>query len=204
MKVQAPQGVYPLCAPTSRRRCNRRLGTGLHPADFQAAYDLPATKGGGQIVAIVDAFDNPNIASDLKTYRSEFGLPAANFTKYNQKGQKKHYPSPDANWGLEEDLDVEMVSASCPKCTIYLIEANSDELRRSRRSRSRGREAGSSHRSEQLGRKLQRQLRVRLRLRHSGRRLSCLGRRRRLRNDFPSQFGSVVAIGGTSLAGTKA
>ncbi len=99
---------------------------GLHPADFQAAYDLPATKGGGQIVAIVDAYDNPDIANDLKTYRAEFGLPAANFTKYNQKGEKKHYPSGNESWGVEEDLDVEMVSASCPNCTIYLIEANSD------------------------------------------------------------------------------
>jgi subtilase family serine protease len=99
---------------------------GLHPADFQSAYNLPSTKGTGQIVAIVDAYDNPNVASDLKTYRKEFGLPTANFTKYNQKGQKKKYPSPDANWGLEEDLDVDMVSASCPKCTIYLLEANSN------------------------------------------------------------------------------
>ena len=47
---------------------------GLHPADFKSAYNLPATKGAGQIVAIVDAYDNPNIASDLKTYRAEFGL----------------------------------------------------------------------------------------------------------------------------------
>ncbi len=98
---------------------------GLHPADFQAAYNLPATKGGGQIVAIVDAYDNPNIAKDLKTYRAEFGLPTANFTKYNQKGQKKNYPSPDTGWGLEEDLDVQMVSATCPNCSIILVEADS-------------------------------------------------------------------------------
>jgi subtilase family serine protease len=40
--------------------------------------------------------------------------------------QTKKYPSPDTIWGLEEDLDVQMVSASCPNCTIYLVEANSN------------------------------------------------------------------------------
>ncbi|MGA8099341.1 MAG: S8 family serine peptidase [Candidatus Cybelea sp.] len=100
---------------------------GLTPADFQSAYDLPSSKkGAGQIVAIVDAYDNPNVASDLSTYRSEFDLLPANFTKYNQNGQRKKYPSPNTTWGLEEDLDVQMVSASCPNCTIYLVEANSN------------------------------------------------------------------------------
>lgn len=98
---------------------------GLAPADFQAAYKLPsAKKGGGQIVAIVDAFDNPNVATDLATYRSNFGLPPATFKKYNQTGQQSNYPQGDVGWGLEIDLDVDMVSASCPKCTIYLIESN--------------------------------------------------------------------------------
>jgi subtilase family serine protease len=71
----------------------------------------------------VDAYDNPNIASDLAIYRSYFGLPAANFTKYNQNGQIGNYPVGNTEWGLEEDLDVEMVSASCPNCSIALIEA---------------------------------------------------------------------------------
>ncbi|MGB9651188.1 MAG: S8 family serine peptidase [Candidatus Cybelea sp.] len=97
---------------------------GWQPPSFQARYKLPVTKGSGTIVAIVDAFDNPNVASDLAAYRTEFGLGTANFTKYNQKGQQKNYPVGNAGWGTEIDLDVEMVSASCPLCTIYLIEAN--------------------------------------------------------------------------------
>ena len=35
-----------------------------------------ASDGAGQIVAIVDAYDDPNAASDLAYYRSYFGLPA--------------------------------------------------------------------------------------------------------------------------------
>jgi len=100
---------------------------GLNPADFQKAYDLPSsTKGKGQIVAIVDAFDNPNVATDLAAYRTEYNLGTPNFTKYNQKGQKKNYPEGNSGWGTEIDLDVEMVSASCPNCTIYLIEATNN------------------------------------------------------------------------------
>ena len=100
---------------------------GWTPANLEEAYNLPySSKGSGQIVAIVDAYDNPNVASDLAEYRSYFGLPTANFTKYNQDGQQGSYPEANQNWGLEIDLDVEMVSASCPNCTIYLIEANSN------------------------------------------------------------------------------
>lgn len=98
---------------------------GLTPANLQARYNLPSSKdGAGQVVAIVDAYDNANAASDLAAYRSYFDLGTAKFTKYNQEGQKKNYPQGNSGWGVEEDLDIEMVSASCPKCTIYLIESN--------------------------------------------------------------------------------
>lgn len=98
---------------------------GWAPSDLQKRYNLPSsTKGSGQIVAIVDAYDNPNVASDLATYRTEFGLGTANFTKYNQDGQTSNYPSGNFSWGVNKDQEVEMVSAACPKCTIYLIEAN--------------------------------------------------------------------------------
>ena len=99
---------------------------GLGAPDFEAAYKLPITKGSGQVVAIVDAYDNPTEASDLATYRTEYGLGTATFKKYNQSGQQSNYPSQNKNWGVEEDLDIEMVSASCPLCTIYIIEANSN------------------------------------------------------------------------------
>ena len=78
---------------------------------------------------MVDAYDNPNVASDLAVYRRHYGLPKAKFYKYNQSGQQSHYPKGDTGWGSEIDLDVELVSASCPNCTIYLIESNSNSLR---------------------------------------------------------------------------
>ncbi|MGA8097960.1 MAG: S8 family serine peptidase [Candidatus Cybelea sp.] len=106
---------------------------GWGPSDLQAAYNLPSsTRGSGQLVAIVDAYDNPNVASDLAAYRAHFGLPATNFTKYNQDGQTSNYPpscTGQDNWCIEIDLDVEMVSAICPNCTIDLIESNTNSLR---------------------------------------------------------------------------
>ena len=111
--IQSKSGISPTVA-------------GWAPIDFQTRYNLPSsTAGSGQIVAIVDAYDNPNVTSDLGVYRTNFGLGAANFTKYNQLGQTHSYPSGSVGWGVEIDLDVDMVSAVCPNCTIYLIEANS-------------------------------------------------------------------------------
>jgi hypothetical protein len=98
-------------------------GWGAH--DIEAAYNLPSSsKGSGQTVAIVDFYDNPNVASDLAVYRRHYGLPKAKFYKYNEDGQQSHYPKGKVGWGAEIDLDTQMVSASCPNCTIYLIEAN--------------------------------------------------------------------------------
>jgi hypothetical protein len=98
---------------------------GLGPADIEAAYNLPTqTQGSGQIVALVEICDDPNAASDLATYRSQFGLPAANFSKFNEHGQQGNYPPGSKLAGVFTSTDVEMVSASCPNCTIYLIEAN--------------------------------------------------------------------------------
>ncbi|HEY6326135.1 MAG TPA: hypothetical protein VIW73_06425 [Candidatus Cybelea sp.] len=109
------QGIQPACTGAT---------CGFAPIDLQTRYHLPITKGSGQIVAIVDAGDNPGAATDLSTYRTQFGLGTATFHKYNQSGQQSHYPS-YTGWSVEISLDTEMVSAACPLCTIYLVEANS-------------------------------------------------------------------------------
>src|SRR3954471_15734423 len=85
---------------------------GYGPSDLQSAYKLPsATAGGGQTVAIVDAFNDPKAEADLATYRSQFGLPpctTANgcFRKVNQNGSSTSLPSTDAGWALEISLDL--------------------------------------------------------------------------------------------------
>jgi Putative Ig domain len=110
-------------------------GNGYGPTQFQAAYGLAAASaadGSGTTVALVDAYDDPSAASDLAAYRSAAGLPAltaGQFTKYNQTGQTSPLPAQapvNDDWTLEESLDIDMVSAICPRCKIDLVEAAND------------------------------------------------------------------------------
>jgi len=106
---------------------------GYGPAELRSAYKLAsaaAKRGAGQTVAIVDAYDDPTAEADLAVYRAYYGLPpctTANgcFRKVNQDGEQGSYPLANPDWELEESLDVDMVSATCPKCHILLVEANS-------------------------------------------------------------------------------
>ena len=103
------------------------------PAQFRGAYQLPSTSAGsGQTIGIVDAYDDPNIESDLAVYSSQFGLPpctTANgcFKKVNQTGGT-NYPAKNAGWALEIALDVEIAHAVCPNCKILLVEATTNSF----------------------------------------------------------------------------
>ena len=104
--------------------------SGYHPADLLAAYKLDASKGAGQTIAIVDAFDNPNAEADLGVYRSTFGLPPCStangcFRKVNQAGGATP-PAANVSWGEEISLDLDMASAICPNCKILLVEATTN------------------------------------------------------------------------------
>jgi subtilase family serine protease len=104
--------------------------TGLGPTQIQSAYKLTGLSGSGRTVALVDAYDDPNAASDLNTFRSAYGLPACTtangcFKKVNQNGATSPLPSGDYGWAEEESLDLDAVSSACPTCHILLVEANS-------------------------------------------------------------------------------
>ena len=101
---------------------------GLGPADLRSAYNVTAQGNSSTIIAIVDAYGYPNAAADLKVYRKIFGLPPCTkkngcFAQYNQNGSKKGLPAFDLGWAQESALDLDMASAMCPSCKIYLIEA---------------------------------------------------------------------------------
>jgi hypothetical protein len=108
------------------------LPTGYAPSDLLSAYNLHADGGDGATVAIVDAYDDPSAEADLAVYRQQYGLPACTtangcFRKVDQTGGTA-YPEPDPDWSEEISLDLDMVSAICPKCRILLVEANSNSL----------------------------------------------------------------------------
>jgi subtilase family serine protease len=103
--------------------------SGFSPAQIKQAYGFPANQqGAGQVIAIVDAFDDPNIEADLATFSTQFGLPACTtangcFTKLFPGGTT---PTSDSDWGLEISLDVEWAHAIAPQAKILLIEAADD------------------------------------------------------------------------------
>ncbi|MFF9207896.1 MULTISPECIES: putative Ig domain-containing protein [unclassified Streptomyces] len=104
--------------------------SGLSPANLHSAYNLPTTGGSGITVAIVDAYNDPNAEADLATYRSTYGLSSCTkangcFKQVSQTGSTTSLPTNDTGWAGEEALDLDMVSAVCPNCSIILVEANS-------------------------------------------------------------------------------
>jgi subtilase family serine protease len=108
--------------------------TGLSPATIKSVYSFPASGGAGKTIAIVDAYDDPNAASDLNVFSQQFGLPLIcgttgadpsncfAFQKVNQSGGSS-YPRKDAGWALEISLDVQWAHAIAPQATILLVEA---------------------------------------------------------------------------------
>jgi len=107
---------------------------GYGPADLRQAYAITANGSSSTVVAIVDAFGYDNAEADLNSYRSNFGLSACTtengcFKKLNQKGKQKDYPAQNIGWAQESALDVDMASAMCPNCQIWLMESNDNSFK---------------------------------------------------------------------------
>jgi subtilase family serine protease len=123
LRVDAATGVAPFAATPN----------GFGPTDLTSAYAVPSGAGSGRTVAIVDAYGDPNVESDLATYRSTFGLPACTIasgclTVVNQDGATSPLPAGDQGWGGETSLDLDMVSAICPSCKILLVQATNNGI----------------------------------------------------------------------------
>ena len=102
------------------------------PLYLQQAYDLTSLAAGGgasETVAVVDAYGDPSAASDLSTFRAEFGLTPCTTASgclrvINQDGAATPLPEPSQSWSAEQSLDLDAVSALCPNCRIVLVQAN--------------------------------------------------------------------------------
>ena len=108
---------------------NNTTPQGLSPQVVQSAYNLPASGGAGTVVAIVDAYDNPNAEADLGTFSSQFGLPTCTtangcFLKHKMASKV----STNSGWVLEESMDVQWAHALAPNAKILLVEAKSSRL----------------------------------------------------------------------------
>ncbi len=115
---------------------------GFAPQQLGTAYGASAISWGavkgdgtGQTIAIVDAYDDPNLVdstspnfstSDLAQFDKQFGLPdPPSFTKIAQDGST-NLPRTDGtgNWEIEEALDVEWAHAMAPGASIVLVECS--------------------------------------------------------------------------------
>ncbi len=112
----------------------KTMPQGWGATDIEQAYKLPVQRRPGATVAVVDAYSTPHLAADLAAYRAHYHLPPCTTASgclriVNQHGQAGPLPAADpAGWGVEETLDVSMVSAACPRCKILLVEARSADF----------------------------------------------------------------------------
>ncbi|HEV3304153.1 MAG TPA: putative Ig domain-containing protein [Planctomycetaceae bacterium] len=112
---------------------------GITPSEMQTAYGVNlisfgsvAGTGAGQTVAVVDAFNDPNIIADANTFSQTYNLPQFNgsggptLKVLNENGGTS-LPANDVgdNWALEESLDVEWAHVIAPQANIILFEASS-------------------------------------------------------------------------------
>ena len=90
---------------------------------------LAVPTGGSKAIAIVDAYDYPEAASDLANFSAQFGLPftSSNFQTVFAAGFRPP-PDPSGGWELEEALDIEWAHAMAPNAKIFLVEAASNSL----------------------------------------------------------------------------
>ena len=103
------------------------------PGQIRTAYrvnSLPSQyQGAGETIAIVDAYNDPNIVSDLATADAYASIPAPpSFTIINQNGASSPLPSGNTGWGVEISLDVEWAHSIAPAANLLLVEANSSSL----------------------------------------------------------------------------
>ena len=111
--------------------------TGYTPSQIAQAYGFSGITfsngsikgdGTGQTIAIVDAYNDPNIVNDLHVFDQTFGLAdPPKFSVVNQNGGSS-LPRTDSGWSEEIALDVQWAHAMAPGANILLVEANSASL----------------------------------------------------------------------------
>jgi len=107
-------------------------------AALRKAYGVHVKGAKGFTVAVVDAFHAGSAFDDLNEYRKTWGLePLTNcsdiqtntttqcFKQVDQNGDASTGDTTDVGWAQGTVLDIEMVTAMCPSCSIEVVEASS-------------------------------------------------------------------------------
>ena len=134
--LSATAVAAPLAALVMSSASSSDVVSGYSPDQVSQAYGFhhisasasPQAAGSGQTIAIVNAFDDPAIASDLHQFDQRFNLPdPPSLAKVNQSGGSQ-LPPVNSQWALETALDVEWAHALAPGANIALVEANSPTI----------------------------------------------------------------------------
>jgi subtilase family serine protease len=105
----------------------RPTPSGYTPAQVRSHLGLTGT-GAGETIAIVSAYDAPDLAADLAVFNRTFGLAAPpSLRVVNQTGGSR-LPRADGTWALETALDVQWAHAVAPDASILVVEATSSAL----------------------------------------------------------------------------
>jgi len=119
---------------------DRCLLSGLTPAQVTAAYGLNAITfttssgtvkgtGSGETIALIEAYNDPTITSDLHTFDQAYNLPDPTLNVESQTGAAVSATAPtNSGWTEEESLDVEWAHAIAPGANILVVEANSQSI----------------------------------------------------------------------------
>lgn len=111
------------CLPSVFTPAQVRHAYGFDRITFTVNGRSVLADGSGQTIAIVTAYDHPNIVSDLRYFSRTFRLPdPPSFTKAMPQGQ----PAVNSLWALETALDVQWAHAIAPKANILLVEARTN------------------------------------------------------------------------------
>jgi subtilase family serine protease len=116
--------------------CQVGLSTGAcyDPFQMRHAYQIDLLinagyDGTGHTIVIVDAYQNPNLVSQVATFDGFYGLPAINLTQVAPDGLTPFIVG-DPNmtgWAEEISLDVEWAHAIAPGANIVLVLAKSNQ-----------------------------------------------------------------------------
>jgi hypothetical protein len=112
------------CLPSGFTAAQLTHAYGLDAITFHSATgEAVAGDGSGETIALIEAYHDPNLASDLQVFDQSNGLPAPSLSVVNQAGTKTN-----AVWASEETLDVEWAHAIAPGANILVVEAQSDSF----------------------------------------------------------------------------
>ena len=137
-RVLMPEGWKPgdrnPYGPQGIRRYTDPMPGSMGPTDITTAYNIPSgTAANGKIVAILDMYDS-HAWNDLNTYRQAYGLgtlPKCNgsptgglpacFQQVAEDGSAASGPDGGDSVDSETSLDMDMISAACPDCSILIV-----------------------------------------------------------------------------------